>query len=143
MGRDIKTSSISRNDLIALCWFGRRIENPSLWDARVITPHRRRKVNKPGGGGGGRKSKTAWGVRPNTNGGGGGGAGGGGCRGSPHSLLDGSFTTAFPPGTLVYLRPRHLPLASKGVWSAVSSLIGVWGGAPEAFTLYALNPAKN
>ena len=95
-------------------------------------------MNKPGGGGGGGgggKVKLGGTAKYER---------GGGCRGSPHSLLDGSFTTAFPPGTLVYLRPRHLPLASKGVWrSAVSSLIGVWGGAPEAFTLYASNPAKN
>ena len=37
------------------------------------------------------------------------------------------------------------PLASKrGVWgSAVSSPIGAWGGAPEAFTFFASNHAKN
>ena len=36
------------------------------------------------------------------------------------------------------------PLASKGVWgSAVTSSIGAWGGAPEAFTFFASNPAKN
>ena len=36
---------------------------------------------------------------------------------------------------------RVHPLASKGVWgSTVSSPIGVWGGAPEAFTS---NPDKN
>ena len=36
------------------------------------------------------------------------------------------------------------PLASKGVrGSAVSSPIGAWGGAPEAFTFFASNPAKN
>ena len=35
------------------------------------------------------------------------------------------------------------PLASKGVWgSAVSSPIGAWGGAPEAFTFFASNHAK-
>ena len=35
------------------------------------------------------------------------------------------------------------PLTSKGVWgSAVSSPIGAWGGAPEAFTFFASKPLK-
>ena len=42
------------------------------------------------------------------------------------------------PGAGVHL------LASKGIWgSAVSFPIGAWGGAPEAFTFFASNPAKN
>ena len=36
------------------------------------------------------------------------------------------------------------PLTSKGVWgSAVSSPIGAWGGAPEAFTFFASKPLKS
>ena len=36
------------------------------------------------------------------------------------------------------------PPRQQGVCvSAVSSHMGTWGGAPEAFTLYSSNPAKN
>ena len=84
-------------------------------------------MNKPGGGG---KVKL---------GGGGGGGGGGGVQGVP----------TFSTGWLFYYgvstrhsRPRHLPLVSK-LRVRGSAVIGVWGRAPEAFTLYASNPAKN
>ena len=67
------------------------------------------------------------GITPRTGLWGGGGGGGGEGRGRGRLVWRGS-----------------VPLASKGVWgSAVGSPVGVWGGAPEAFTLYALNPAKN